>query len=503
MHPIRRTEFLNVLLLSCSIISTAYSHGMMCDPRQRAAYKSSKCGSDLRTPPNPVIDYCAHCLNGGGTGTVKSNLPPKGWKLYEPLKDIDSFGDRAGMCGDPKGNNDHMIGGRFMPYDSLPIVNNYKSGSVVDFTAEIDTNHNGYFDFYLCNMDKCSTSDLSTECFKENACYKLERVPHPDCENPSEKTHTECGPIDPKYPGRWYLPCRKTAHVGIHIVGGSSGTMRYQLPSGVECKHCIIQWYWATANSCAPRGFLEYMEAMKNPFGTTCPSDGGGRGAYRENMQKCHDGGRTPEEFWSCADVQVTGDRQSAGPVVPIETNDGNAANDEDQYVSKTPSPSPTMSESAAILPSPPPSHDPTPSTDSSMPSPREEDIDEVLPMLTPSLTPVAIATPSSAPTRNSKYPTPLHQNRKRCARKWNFCEEKHRGGSKLLCCTRGWKCRRYGRHGIKFCLPPRTRFVRVNRCSRKWRKCSSRSRSRRCCRGLRCVYFHYNGRRVGRCISV
>lgn len=93
--------------------------------------------------------------------------------------------------------------------------------------------------------------------------------------------------------------------------------MRYQLPKGVSCKHCVIQWYWATANSCAPRGLLKYMARKRNPFGTTCESDGGGRGTYRPGMTQCG-GQHTPEEFWSCADVQITKNGRSAGPVKAV-----------------------------------------------------------------------------------------------------------------------------------------------------------------------------------------
>lgn len=325
-----------------TIVCLANGHGMMCEPRQRGAYVSQKCGSNLPEPRNPVIDHCAHCLNGGSKGTVSKHLHPAGWFLYEPLIDFTRTATRAGLCGDPKDNNDHMIGGTFVPdsYGGAPIVAHWKSGSTVDFTAEIDTNHNGYFEYYLCNLDACGTRDISGQCFMQNDCYKLMRVKHNNCENPSPKTHTECGPIDDKYPGRWYLPCRKTDHVGIHIVGGSSGTMRYQLPKGVKCDHCVVQWYWATANSCAPRGFLEYMTRMNNPFGTTCPSDGGGRGAYNAMMSECS-GSRFPEEFWSCADVKISATGGAAGGAAAggngqngtkSSTDDGynNASDDED-----------------------------------------------------------------------------------------------------------------------------------------------------------------------------
>lgn len=309
------------------------AHGIMCTPRQRGAYHSQKCGFNLQFPRNPVTDFCAHCLNGGTVATVSAHLPPGGWQIYEPVSNFAGSANRAGLCGDPKGRHEHMIGGDFLPlsYRTVPMVAHWKTGGVVDFVAEIDTNHNGYFEFFLCDLDKCNSKDIDEKCFKGGHCYKLMREKHPDCEDQTKDTHYECGPIDTAYPGRWYLPCRNTGHVGVHIVGGPSGTMRYKLPNGVSCKHCVVQWYWATANSCAPRGLLDYMRRKNNPFGTTCESDGGGRGTYRNGMATCG-GDKVPEEFWSCADVQITNTGKSAGPVtaVGLPENSENINNSDD-----------------------------------------------------------------------------------------------------------------------------------------------------------------------------
>lgn len=290
---------------------------MICTPRQRAAYRSSKCGIDLPIPDNPITDHCAHCLNAGGTGTVRKHVPPSGWQVYDPIHNFNTTASRAGFCGDPLETTAHMIGGDFMPYSHVPIVQTWKSGSVVDFHAELDTNHNGFFEFFLCNLDACNATDITGRCFQQGHCQKLHRVKHHDCENAAVNTSYECGPVDQDHPGRWYVPCRLTGHVGVHLVGGSSGTMRYQLPGGMTCKHCVLQWYWATANSCAPKGFLKYFEKYNNPFGTTCPGDGGAVGGYRAGMDEC--GGRSvPEEFWSCADVQITKDGHTAGAVKAV-----------------------------------------------------------------------------------------------------------------------------------------------------------------------------------------
>lgn len=287
----------------------------MCSPRQRGAYESQKCGYNLPNPENPITDYCAHCLNGGTVSATKSNLASVGWKPYNPLRRVKGTAKRAGLCGDAIGRTDHMIGGDFMPYPEVPITAVYKEGDEIDLSVEIDTNHNGFFEFYLCDLDACRTPDIHVQCFRKKTCYKLLRVPHADCEDSSKETTYECGPIDEKYPSRWYVPCRNTGHVGVHIVGGPAGTMRYRLPVGVTCKHCVMQWYWATANSCNPPGLRSYILRKKRPFGTTCESDGGGLGAFSDGLPNC-EGLRVPEEFWSCADVQVTTDGGSGG-VVP------------------------------------------------------------------------------------------------------------------------------------------------------------------------------------------
>lgn len=260
---------------------------MMCTPRQRGAYTEvQRCGSKVNGPKNAAIDYCPHCLNNGP------------------------------VCG----GKGHMIGGAFAPRGSDLIVETYEEGQVVNLEAEIDTNHNGYFEFHLCDLDSCGSDDLDQKCFDTNNCHKLERVPHKDCENPNVDTAYECGPIDKNYPTRWYLPCRKTGHVGVHIVGGKSGTMQYKLPKGVSCKHCVIQWYWQTANSCNPPGTVEYFSGNNMPFGTSCPGDGGASGAHNPQLRSCGVG--AGEQFWSCADVMVmpaTGGRPV--PEIPNNSN--------------------------------------------------------------------------------------------------------------------------------------------------------------------------------------
>lgn len=62
------------------------------------------------------------------------------------------------------------------------------------------------------------------------------------------------------------------------------------------------------------------MKRESDPFGSTCESDGGGAGTYRRGMHECA-GDTVPEEFWSCADVQITKNGTAAAPVQLVAGN--------------------------------------------------------------------------------------------------------------------------------------------------------------------------------------
>lgn len=259
---IKHSFFILSLLL---FVQKSNGHGLMCIPRQRGAYvDQGQCGSKLSIPSNPVIDWCPFCSN------------------------------RGGFCG-----KEHLMrGGRLMPYAKAPIVADYKSGQEIDFSIKITAHHNGYMLFHLCDLDSCGTHDIDQSCFDKKKCYMLERIQKPECENKAVDTHDKCGPVDPSYPKRWYLPCpkKRSNPVKDNMYGGSDGTMRYKLPYGVTCEHCVIQWQWWSANACNAPGVVEYFEKF-DPF--TCP---GGVRVHDALMRPC----AVPEEFAACADVKVS-----------------------------------------------------------------------------------------------------------------------------------------------------------------------------------------------------
>lgn len=78
---------------------------------------------------------------------------------------------------------------------------------------------------------------------------------------------------------------------------------------------------------------MAFFENFNEPFGNQCESDGGGKGAYRKGMTDCG-GDLSPEEFWSCADVQITPSGKSAGPVKAVgkpDEDDDEESKDEEE----------------------------------------------------------------------------------------------------------------------------------------------------------------------------
>lgn len=287
-------------------IALVNGHVTMCHPRQRGAYRGIECPNNLPFPESPIVDYCPHCLNGGGSGTTQNFLGRRGWTPYSPTTGRGRTGKlRAGLCGDRRGNRDHMIGGRYMPYAETPIVAEYQHGSTIDIEISLHASHQGYFQFYICDLEACGTKDIKKKCFGNGHCYTLNRVAIDECQDRNINTTFECGPIHPDYPARWYVPCRKQKDEnGVALYGGSSGTMRFQLPGQIQSsRHSVIQSYWVTSNRCNPPNLADYFAEFNHPFGTTCSTDAGG-GGFNRWLSTC--GGTTvPEEFWACADVAI------------------------------------------------------------------------------------------------------------------------------------------------------------------------------------------------------
>lgn len=287
---------LHTILLSLvlfTLLSYVSAHGFQSWPRARGLMSQNGYGLAI-IDPDAASDYCPHCLNGGGVASVQPIAPKNLWTPYEPTNPSFPFRKDHEICGDPKGKFDHTSTGIFF---SGKTIATYEEGDYMDMEMHITAHHNGFFEYFLCSLDCCGEDDLSERCFKKGCCHKLMRVPHKSCESGFDRI---CGPVDPEYPGRWYLPPRDSKTPESSWYGGNNKKMRYALPKGVTCEKCVLHWSWTTANSCNPPGYKDYNFPEK---WTGIPGDGGAIGGINLSFDVCGSSKSTfPEEFWSCSE---------------------------------------------------------------------------------------------------------------------------------------------------------------------------------------------------------
>ncbi|XP_004924409.1 uncharacterized protein LOC101739392 [Bombyx mori] len=161
---------------------------------------------------------------------------------------------KCGICGDPYDDSPprpHELGGA---YGNGVIVAKYSSGQVIDTTVEITAYHRGYWEFKLCT----DPSNNEQECFEK---YLLE------LEDGGTKYY-------PKSSGRY--------------------DVRYRLPAGVSCEHCVLQWTYTAGNNWG-----------------VCPNGTGALGCGNQ------------ETFWACTDVSIKPVEASvSGMSLPIRVAD-------------------------------------------------------------------------------------------------------------------------------------------------------------------------------------
>jgi hypothetical protein len=227
--------------------------------------------------------YCPHCGNGGSKAAPGS------------------------VCGD---GNQWAVGSNYVGTVREP-DRTYTAGSIVQLEVSMNVNHKGHHEFFICDR-AIDSDDGAVACFQQ---FPLMRVPpeelHNDCvpNDPRE----DCQPIDPNYPGRWYHPPEMSVHK-IH----------YRIPADLQCAHCTLQWFWATANS-APYDVVSYscykkqLAALGWSFdfcGWAC-SDSKCPVPYARDAStpKAPDpaAGSGFEEFRNCADIRITA--ATSGPV--------------------------------------------------------------------------------------------------------------------------------------------------------------------------------------------
>lgn len=303
MKPCNFSMFLICYLCTISIFGNGLGHSTLNDPPPRGALRGHDYARDIppvdRSAPN---DGQLHYPAGNRGSTAGSGLASQEregrniWTLFDPLRP--GFRWRSGVCGDLKGRNEaHRRGGEF--YHGGMITRTYRVGSVVDFKASIVGHHNGFYVFHICDVSRCG-GEISESCFRNGACRLLTRADNLGC------AHSDsCGPIDRAYPGRWYIPCPNRANNGGIDHYGRNGNMRYRLPSGFSCEHCVLHWSYTTGNRCNAPGAVDYFEGPNRPRAWgNCRGQSAAVGGFSRDLQTC--GGRQfAEDYFNCADVRI------------------------------------------------------------------------------------------------------------------------------------------------------------------------------------------------------
>lgn len=293
---------LSIVVLLCTI-TTLNGHAVMFYPNQRGSLRTSRYapwGVDETAP----VDHYAHfpagsksTVPGAARRSQMNEVAPNLWKPYTPL--LPGFRWRSGVCGDLRAPvQDHRRGGKF--YHNAKIAKAYRQGSIIEIGMTVVTHHNGFIELYVCNVQHCY-GEISEWCFRHGFCKQLQRHWDRDCETRFNK---KCGPIDPNYPGRWYLPCTTAARNSYEYFGPTA--IKYRLPPGLNCKHCVLQWFYSSANSCNPPGVVEYFDGPRGPLWGNCRGQAGAIGGVTRVQQQCGTSrDKFPEEFIQCADIQI------------------------------------------------------------------------------------------------------------------------------------------------------------------------------------------------------
>ncbi len=285
------------------MFGTVFGHGAMTWPPQRGITNGFNFAHVNVKDDGAQSDWYAH-FPAGDKGTSpgaamrsqRNAAGPEGWKPYDPFNH--AFKWRAGVCGDTLWGNDHLRGGKY--YNGGKIHATYDEGGHISVDLAIVAHHNGYMELFVCDVARCA-GEISQDCFRHGACHRLNRVWDESCES---RNDWKCAPIDPNYPSRWYLPCGKSGTPGNGVDIYGHGKIKYQLPAGLTCEHCVVQWYWVAANDCNPPGVVDFYKSDRAPHWGDCPGQGEAKGGWRRWETMC-DGPKMPEEYFQCADIRI------------------------------------------------------------------------------------------------------------------------------------------------------------------------------------------------------
>jgi len=279
------------LALGADVVS---GHGMMTKPASRqivhhTAIDPKVAGSDgystvIHNPAQTDLVSLNAAIGGGG----KAKAAAEG----------------HGLCGDDGGRKMFETGVGINPaytWDTTP-VETYAAGSTIDIEVYISAPHRGWFEFRLCE----DGNNLSQECLNEHVLefdyeytknlYTAQEMGgwHDDAtdylgdQNNYCNVHTQCDalmewPEDSEFGGVFDGSCCRGGGTcspeadnrdRLMFPGNSMRSMplKFKLPAGVTCEHCVLQWLYVTGNSCD-----YYPEAFFNCADVKIVASGGSK----------------------------------------------------------------------------------------------------------------------------------------------------------------------------------------------------------------------------------
>lgn len=254
---------LAALLLACWCVSVS-SHGFLLKPMSRQYYGFLYDDFSIR-------NWSPGECNSGGPKAVSD-----GGKLRWPAR-------KFSLCGDPA---DKPKKSWDWPRN---ITETYKVNDTIEVHQLITANHWGRMEIRVCPLN-------ATAADYESTCTTLERA---DGKGIYWTLPPGVGLDEKKRP---LLPAYTDASFSSYVFRSKDDfdkipvfVVKYKLPAGFKCDHCILHWYWLTGNTCNPSC------EKSDPMFPKCD---------RQNMGYCGEakdslGYKYPEEFWSCADIAV------------------------------------------------------------------------------------------------------------------------------------------------------------------------------------------------------
>lgn len=240
--------------------ATVEAHGWLEDPPAR----------QYCNPPDYSLTFSA------GNGAHGMNYLPGDVK--------NTAGGVPGLCGDPFQGKADSAASNYAG-KPCPPTKVYKAGGTFTTEVHVIANHGGWWE-----MSICDSTGISQACFDKNVLKSVE-------------TGSE----------RWYILTSTIESPNTRQPEKYS--MTWQLPPGLTCEHCVVQWSWWTAHRC------------------TFPCDKAVCGFYADGLNKialphkthpleqCASlspgPGEDPQMFRNCADIKITtdGTGETAGPV--------------------------------------------------------------------------------------------------------------------------------------------------------------------------------------------